>query len=82
MTGSFEYIFPAIRGVQAGRAFYTSMCPLHLIPKIFLFDEEEVSVECFSRGESDCMYDNVCLGSGGIALRTLLDCSSNFCISD
>ena len=45
MTGSFEYIFPAIRGVQAGRAFYTSMCPLHLIPKIFLFDEEEVAVE-------------------------------------
>lgn len=38
---SYEYVFPAIRGVQAGRAFYMSMCPLRLIPKIFLFDEEE-----------------------------------------
>jgi len=45
MAGSFEYVFPAIRGVQAGRAYYTSMCPLHLIPKIFLFDEEEVAPE-------------------------------------
>ena len=39
----FEYVFPAIRGVQAGREYYVSMCPLRLIPKIFLFNEEEVS---------------------------------------
>lgn len=45
MKGAFEYVFPAIRGVQAGRSYYTSMCPLHLIPKIFLFDEEEVAPE-------------------------------------
>lgn len=43
--GSFEYIFPAIRGVQAGREFYVSMCPLRLIPKIFLFDEDELVPE-------------------------------------
>lgn len=45
MDTSFEYIFPAIRGVQAGREYYVSMCPLRLIPKIFLFDEEELVPE-------------------------------------
>ena len=45
MSGSFEYQFPAIRGVQAGREYYVSMCPLRLIPKIFLFDEEELVPE-------------------------------------
>jgi DNA sulfur modification protein DndB len=42
---AFEYVFPAIRGIQAGREFYVSMCPLRLIPKIFLFDEEELVPE-------------------------------------
>ncbi|MFC8721423.1 DNA sulfur modification protein DndB [Kitasatospora sp. NPDC057198] len=41
----FEYVFPAIRGVQAGREFFVSMCPLRLIPKIFLFDDEEIAPE-------------------------------------
>lgn len=44
MTG-FEYVFPSIRGMQAGREYYVSMCPLHLIPKIFLFDEDELKPE-------------------------------------
>lgn len=39
------YSFPAIRGVQAGRSYYISMCPMRLIPKIFLFDEEELGPE-------------------------------------
>jgi len=34
------YTFPAIRGIQASREYYTTMCSLRLIPKIFLFDEE------------------------------------------
>jgi DNA sulfur modification protein DndB len=42
---AFEYVFPAIRGVQAKREYYTSMCPLRLIPKLFLFDEEELPAE-------------------------------------
>jgi DNA sulfur modification protein DndB len=42
---TFEYIFPAIRGVQAGREYYVSMCPLRLIGRIFLFDEEELRPE-------------------------------------
>lgn len=42
---AFEYVFPSIRGVQAGREYYISMCPLRLIPRIFLFDEEELKPE-------------------------------------
>lgn len=45
MDAAFEYVFPAIRGVQARREFYVSMCPLRLIPKIFLFDEDEMVPE-------------------------------------
>lgn len=41
-SAGFEYTFPAIRGIQAGREFYISMCPLRLIPKIFIFDEDEL----------------------------------------
>lgn len=37
-----EYTFPSVRGVQAGREYYVSMCPLRLIPKLFIFDEEEL----------------------------------------
>lgn len=44
-VGAFEYVFPAIRGQQAGREFFVSMCPLRLIPKIFLFDEDELVPE-------------------------------------
>src|SRR5437879_4958694 len=39
---SFSYIFSALRGVQAAREYYVAMCPLKLIPKIFLFDEDEI----------------------------------------
>jgi DNA sulfur modification protein DndB len=39
---SFSYIFSALRGVQASRDYYVAMCPLKLIPKIFLFDEDEL----------------------------------------
>ena len=45
METNFKYVFPAIRGIQAGREYYTSMCPLRLIPKLFLFDEDEIVPE-------------------------------------
>jgi len=45
MNTTFGYSFPAIRGIQAGREYYVSMCPLRLIPKIFMFDEEELVPE-------------------------------------
>ena len=38
----YVYQFPAIRGRQAGMEYYVSMCPLMIIPKIFLYDEEEL----------------------------------------
>lgn len=36
----FEYSFSALRGRQAGREYYVVMCPLKLIPRIFIFSEE------------------------------------------
>lgn len=45
MSQSFKYVFPSIKGRQAGREYYVSMCPLGIIPKIFLFDEVELSPE-------------------------------------
>ncbi|MFD1394554.1 DNA sulfur modification protein DndB [Kroppenstedtia eburnea] len=45
MENGFSYNFPAIRGKQAGKNYYVVMCPLRLIPKIFLFDEEEIPPE-------------------------------------
>ncbi len=43
--GEFCHQFPAVRGVQAGKPCYIAMCPMRLIPKIFVFDEEEVPPE-------------------------------------
>jgi|SRR5690625_4453154 len=45
MEFGFSYNFPGIRGVQAGKEYYIAMCPLRIIPKIFLFDEDEVPPE-------------------------------------
>lgn len=42
MTCNYSYQFTALRGVQAGRSYYTIMCPLRLVPRIFIFDEEEL----------------------------------------
>lgn len=42
---AFLYHFTALRGIQAGREFYVAMCPMKLIPKIFLFDEDELAPE-------------------------------------
>ena len=38
-TGTEVYGFDAIRGVQAGREFYVAMCPLNIIPKLFVFND-------------------------------------------
>lgn len=45
MESGYVHSFPAVRGVQAGRTFYIAMCPMKIIPKIFVFDEEEVPAE-------------------------------------
>lgn len=44
-----EYVFTALRGIQAGREYYVVMCPLKLVPKIFLFQEEELPAELRSQ---------------------------------
>ena len=41
----FFHSFNAVRGTQAGRPCYTAMCPMRIIPKIFVFDEEEVPAD-------------------------------------
>ena len=42
---SMNYQFAAIRGIQAEREYFVIMCPLKLIPKIFLYDEEELPAD-------------------------------------
>ena len=42
---SFHYTFAALRGVQAGREYYVAMCPLRLLPKIIVFDSQELPPE-------------------------------------
>lgn len=42
---SNSYQFTAMRGVQAGRAYYVLMCPLKLVPKLFRFDDEALPPE-------------------------------------
>jgi DNA sulfur modification protein DndB len=45
MSYNYSYTFPALRGLQAGQIYYVAMCPLKLLPKLFLFDEAEVPPE-------------------------------------
>lgn len=41
----YFHTFPAVQGTQAGRNFFIAMCPLRMIPRLFMFDEEEVPPE-------------------------------------
>ena len=41
-TGSEVYGFDALRGNQAGHEFYVAMCPLKIIPKLFVFNEYDL----------------------------------------
>jgi len=45
----FFHSFNAVRGMQAGRPCYIAMCPMRIIPKIFVFNEEEVPPEIRSQ---------------------------------
>lgn len=44
-TGREVYGFDALRGIQAGREFYVAMCPLKIIPKLFVFNEFDLPAE-------------------------------------
>ena len=41
----FFYSFPAIRGLQSGKEFFSIMCPLGLLSKIFTFYNNEIPEE-------------------------------------
>lgn len=41
----YTYEFTAIRGVQAGSAYYVAMCPLKLVPRLFRFDDGDMPAE-------------------------------------
>lgn len=45
MSYGYTYTFPALRGTQAGKEYYVAMCPLKLLPKIFLFAETSLPPE-------------------------------------
>lgn len=44
-TGTEVYGFDALRGIQAGREFYVAMCPMKIISKLFVFNEQELPTE-------------------------------------
>ncbi len=41
-VGSETYSFDALRGIQAGRSYYVAMCPLKIIPKLFIFNDYDL----------------------------------------
>lgn len=45
----FEYVLPAVRGTQAGRDCYVTMCPFALVPKLFPVDGIELAPELRAR---------------------------------
>lgn len=45
MQNNFFYSFPAIKGKQATRDFFVIMCPLSILSKLFIFNEEDLSPE-------------------------------------
>ncbi|CAA0097903.1 Uncharacterised protein [BD1-7 clade bacterium] len=49
MDNAFSNTFPAVRGIQAGRPCYIAMCPMRIIPKLFVFNEDEVPPELRSQ---------------------------------
>lgn len=45
MNNNFYYTFPAIKGKQAGREFFVIMCPLSILSKLFIFNDDELPPE-------------------------------------
>lgn len=40
-----SFVFPAVKGIQANKEYFTAMVPLEIIPKIFQFSDEELPPE-------------------------------------
>lgn len=45
MKNNFYYTFPAIKGKQATRDYFVIMCPLKILSKLFIFNEEDIPPE-------------------------------------
>lgn len=45
MKNNFFYTFPAIKGKQACRDFFVIMCPLSILSKLFIFNDDELPPE-------------------------------------
>lgn len=45
MKNNFYYTFPAIKGKQAQKDYFVIMCPLSVLSKLFIFNEEELPPE-------------------------------------
>lgn len=55
----YSYKFPAIKGVQANQEFFTTMVPLKLLPKIFIFNEEIEDVPAEFRAQRNLNLSRV-----------------------
>jgi DNA sulfur modification protein DndB len=45
ISEAYSYSFPAIRGIQAGREYYVTMCPLEIMSRLFSFPDDEIPPE-------------------------------------
>ena len=45
MDSNFFYSFPAIKGIQASREYFVIMCPLKILSKLFIFNEDDIPAE-------------------------------------
>lgn len=45
MKENFCYTFPAIKGKQAQRDYFVIMCPLNVLSKLFIFNDEDLPAE-------------------------------------
>lgn len=45
MDNNFFYTFPALKGIQASREFFVIMCPLSILSKLFIFNDDELPPE-------------------------------------
>lgn len=45
MKNNFFYTFPALKGTQASKDFFVIMCPLKILSKLFIFNEDELPPE-------------------------------------
>lgn len=45
MLSNFFYTFPALKGLQAGKEYFVFMCPLEIVSKLFVFNEDDIPPE-------------------------------------